>query len=146
MTSQLELASHGHWLNWDLFSEKPLNKDEQDESLISIRNYIVKHIQTVGKKDHLYMLDLQLFPDIKNVQIYKLIANLSGMPTNGGLKVDDVRHNHDYYASGGETSLAVTGVPPPKPKGIDHIPFSRILVDLGEGIGRSALVNTGLMV
>jgi hypothetical protein len=168
MSLQLEPASHGHWLNWDFYSEYPIKADEQVKYLNSIREYIVKHIRKEGKKEHLYLLDLHLYPDATNDKIYKLIGNLSSMP-NRNISKADLKHDHDFYTSGGETSLVVTGVPPPKPKGndltpnagggetslvvtgvpppkpkgTDLIPFIRILADLAEGPRSSALINMG---
>jgi hypothetical protein len=140
MTNKIELPPTGNWLNWDLYSEEPLEKKEQDEALDNIRKHFVDHIRKEGKKDHLYLLDLHLYSDKTNDKIYKLIGNLSNMP-NRNIADADLKHNHDYYASGGEVSLVVTGVPPPKPKGTDHMPLRRILVEMLEGPGKSALIN-----
>ena len=170
MDIKIELPVKGNWLNWDLYSEKPVSEDEQVKCLNTIRENIVKHIRKEGKKEQLYLLDLHLYPDNTNNKIYKLIGNLSSM-SNRKIAEADLKHDHDFYASGGETSLAVTPIPPPRPKGDDYIPnpgggeaflavtpiapprpkgtdfmpFKRILFDLAKGPRNSALINMGPM-
>jgi len=142
MTIKIDLPITGNWLNWDLYSEKSLTGDEQAEYLNIIRKDLVEHIRKEGSKNHLYLLDLHLYRDNTNDKIFKLVGNLSSMQNNN-LAGADLKHNHDFFSGGGEASLAVTGVPPPKPKGTDRMPLRRILDNLTAGPRSSALVNIG---
>ncbi len=141
MTSQLELASHGHWLNWDLYSEEALNEEQQVKYLNIIRDNIKKDIHKDVNKDYLYVLDLHLYLDKTNNKIYKLSVYLSNMSNRNIVDVD-LKHDHDYYAGGGEASLAITGVHPTPPKGyLNSTPFTRILHDMVERAISGAIVK-----
>lgn len=141
MTSQLELASHSHWLNWDLYSEEPLDEEHQAKYLNIIRDNIKKDIHKDGIKENLYVLDLHLYFDRTNNKIYKLSVYLSNMQIRN-IKDVDLKHDHDYYASGGEASLVVTGVHPTPPKGyLNFTPFTRILHDMKEGPRSGVLIK-----
>jgi|SRR5450432_1917798 len=130
MTIKYDVSTTGNLLTWDLYSEHALTEADQEANLNTIRENIKFHINLEGKRDFLYLVDLQLFADKHNDRFYRLIGFIGGMPDNNFIQ--EAVHKHDISASGGnKTSLTINPVHPPLPKGyLTRTPFIQILEKL----------------
>jgi hypothetical protein len=144
MTNKIELQSKSNWINWDLYSEKALSKEEQISNLNHIRENIQNHILKSGTKGQTYLLDIRLYSDSNNDRLFKLIGTVGSISSSEKTLADEaIKNRHDYFITGGEKALALGGIhpPPPPPGYLNRTSFSRIFDDMNVGPAISSIFS-----